>query len=138
VALIFDLLTSKPSVGGFHQHRSQILRQGTPTTSVRRRRLTATVSETQASQHEMQPITLSSNAPAAVDASASASAVSPPRQHGSLASSSGGRRDPSTRATAMLTTVVGVFLLVEVPLPDPKYSTMTDSETPQRDEIQTW
>ena len=114
MALIFDLLTSKPSVGGFHQHRSQILRQGTPTTSVRRRRLTATVSETQASQHEMQPITLSSNARAAVDASASA--ASPPRQHGSLASSSGGRRDPSTRATAMLTTVVGVFLLVEVPL----------------------
>jgi len=136
VALIFDLLTSKPSVGGFHQHRSQILRQGTPTTSVRRRRLTATVSETQASQYEMQPITLSSNARAAVDASASA--ASPPCQHGSLASSSGGRRDPSTRATAMLTTVVGVFLLVEVPLPDPKYSTMTDSETPQRDEIQTW
>ena len=67
-----------------------------------RRRLTVTVAET----HEMQQIT-SSYVPADV-------ATNPPHQHGSLVSSTGG--DPSTRATMMLITVVGVFLLVEVPL----------------------
>jgi len=87
-----------------HQHRRQMLRQETPRTSARRR-LTVTVTETQASQHEMQPITSSQP---------NNTATSLPRQQGSLASSSGG--DPSRRATMMLVTVVGVFLLVEVPL----------------------
>ena len=87
-----------------HQHRRQMLQQETPTTSVRHQLTCVTVTEAHTSQHEMQPIP-----------SCYTSATTLPRQHRSdVVSSSGG--NPSTRATAMLTTVVGVFLLVEVPL----------------------
>jgi len=86
-----------------HQRRRQM---SLPTTSLSRRR-TEVETEISAAQHEMQVLAPSSSyAPTAV-------ARSPPAQRAGFV---GTGSDSSARSTMMLITVVGVFLLVEVPL----------------------
>lgn len=83
------------------------------TAALASRRQTVTVTETPASEYEMQPLTSLPSAPGLPTAAVIAS-PSPQRQlDDSLPASVG---DSSARSTMMLVTVVGVFLLVEVPL----------------------
>ena len=90
-----------------HQRRCQMTSRRAMRLAARR--LTITVSETPASEYEMQPLTSLRYAPGL-----SAAAPSPPRQVG--ASLPVSVSDSSARSTMMLVIVVGVFLLVEVPL----------------------